>query len=189
MVSQGHMGHMGHGVFFMGLLSNLIGEKKKENQQENRAPNLETENPQSGNRASNEGIRDPQETPVARPCHECGSPIAWWDVYGGGPHCHRCRDWPTTAIVRSIAVAVAGRWLTFAAANALLAATNGRGEESADLDGPKASCGHLRARNTMRYFVIAVGDHVSVDRNRLAEAECFVECLDCGALFEQISAE
>lgn len=79
--------------------------------------------------------------------------------------------------------------MTFAQANASLAASQGCGEESTDLDGQEASCGHLRARNTMRDFVVAADDRVSVDRNRLAEAERFRECLDCGALFERISAE
>jgi hypothetical protein len=169
------------------LLQKLGKEKtKNENQQENRAPNSESENPQSGNRASDEGVRGPQATPIAHPCPSCGATIAWWDRYGGGPHCHRCRDWPTTAVVRAIAVAVDGRWMTFAQANASLAASQGRGEESIDLDGQEASCGHRRRRNVACYPVVARDGAVVVDRDRLAEAERFVECLDCGKWISRI---
>lgn len=48
----------------------------------------------------------------ATPCPTCGSSIGWWDIYGGGPHCHHCRDWPAESLVSWIAVCVAGRWLT-----------------------------------------------------------------------------
>jgi len=155
----------------MGLLSKIqkTESSKNETRQENVAQNAQTENPQG-------------KPTAASPCRTCGSRIAWWDLYGGGPHCHRCKSWSSERLVKSIAVADpdSGRWLTFAEVNRKLLHSESPGE-------PEASCGHRRARNVARHFVVADGDRVSVDRNRLAEAECFRECLDCGELFERIA--
>jgi hypothetical protein len=155
----------------MKSLLEKLGGSKNETRQENVAQNPQAENPQG-------------KPTAASPCRTCGSHIAWWDVYGGGPHCHKCRSWPAEAFVRMVAVADpdSGRWLTFADANRKLLHSESQNE-------PEASCGHLRARNVARYFVVADESRVSVDRNRLAEAEYFRECLDCGELFERIAME
>lgn len=53
----------------------------------------------------------PATTTPAVPCPTCGAAIFWWDIYGGGPHCHHCRDWPAESMVRRIAFAVDDRWV------------------------------------------------------------------------------
>ena len=45
-----------------------------------------------------------EQLPAAAPC-DCGGLIFWFDGYGGGPHCHTCKNWPLPSlVVRLLAV-------------------------------------------------------------------------------------
>lgn len=35
-------------------------------------------------------------------CESCGEKNFWWDKCGGGPHCQKCRPWPSRALVLKI---------------------------------------------------------------------------------------
>ena len=109
----------------------------------------------------------------ATPCPTCGACIAWWDIYGGGPHCHRCRDWPNQAVVSRIVAVVrdandeSTRWLT-------LWQRAGSVSHSEPTDAPQASCVHRRGRN------LTIGPWPGC----AGEVEMVWECAECGMWFE-----
>lgn len=97
---MGHIGLMGHGFGTKEMgLAERIAEIKDADEKKNASAEKENANPLAENCVA-ALFRD------ARPCPTCGSQIAWWDVYGGGPHCHRCRDWPAVSLVKCVFVTV-----------------------------------------------------------------------------------
>lgn len=76
--------------------------------------------------------------------------------------------------------------MTFAGANASLEGREIREGEIIQPGAADTSCGHRRRRNVVRCFVLTVDGAVMVNGDRLAEAERFVECLDCGQLIARI---
>ena len=164
------------------LLEKLGKEKSKnETRQENEIQNQKAENLAS-DKEEKSGIQT-----AAAPCSICGQSIAWWDRYGGGPHCHRCRDWPSESLVARIAAAVAGddgttSWLTLWPRNA--ADASGRPEGSQDSSrAANASCSHRRGRNRVIWPVAERGGILVADLDRVAEVKEFAECLGCGLWF------
>jgi len=94
------------------------------------------------------------------------------DIYGGGPHCHRCRPWPSETFIRALLgydVATA-RWQT------IWPLTGPRDLAQADRD----SCGHPRFRKRVVWPIADDRSRIAIDLNRAAEAEVFLECLACG---------
>lgn len=151
------------------LLEKLGKEKSKnETRQENEIQNQqigrETEKTNAGDHSG------PGSIQPAMPCPACGAVIAWWDRYGGGPHCHRCRDWPSVAVVARIVAADNGRWLKLWPL----------GEWGAVQQAPDASCPHSRSRKRVVWPVAERGNLLVADLERWQEAEVFEECLRCG---------
>ena len=144
---------------------------------------------QIGVRSENSVLVQPPEKPAAgdkpalriaasaEPCQTCGSVLAWMDVYGGGPHCHRCRPWPSETFIRRLIGydAVAARWRT-------IWPLGGPGDQT---DEHHASCGHPRTRTRVVWpgterLDRRTGQAILVpDLDRWQEAEVFEECVVC----------
>jgi len=186
----------------MGLLSNLIGEGKNgisKHEAESREVQIlrnahKLERSQDGilqgescrdsgkqNQRNHAGLREVYDASDSRlegaavPCSGCGSCLYWFDRYGGGPHCHRCRDWPSYAVVARIAAVVAGpdgttSWLTLWP----------RDESEAVQEAPDASCPHRRSRKRVVWPAADRGNILVADLERWQESEEFNECLACG---------
>lgn len=110
--------------------------------------------------------------PGTGPCPACGSVLAWLDIYGGGPHCHLCRPWPTERFIRRLFGydAVAARWRTFWPL--------GGSQEQAASD--RDSCGHPHTRKRFVWPIAEDRSRIAIDFDRVAEVEVFLECLTCG---------
>jgi hypothetical protein len=158
-----------------------IGASKKETRQENRLSNSPQPSPASGNQIHPGQNLSPPEDAFRWPAIQCncGSVIAWRDVYGGGPHCHGCRPWPAESLVRAIAGwdAQDARWRVLW----------GKDGSDAVHDGDRASCGHSRTRRRTVWIPKDGKDRrtgkpiLVVDFDRAEEAEIFDECIFCGA--------
>lgn len=111
-------------------------------------------------------------SPDAGPCPTCGSVLAWLDIYGGGPHCHRCRPWPAETFIRALIGydAAAARWRT-------IWPLDGSQDQSA---GDRDSCGHPSTRKRVVWPIVEDRSCIKIDFDRVAEAEVFFECLACG---------
>jgi len=141
-----------------------LGAQKNENRRENPTPDSQSENSPARKNC----------TPgPATPCRDCGCQLAWLDRYGGGPHCFRCRPYPTDILVADIVVAIAGagRWITLSEAQKLHT-----GQDQDQDAGQMPECGHPRLRKRV---VFRPGE-------ALIAAETFWECASCGTW---ISAE
>ena len=108
------------------------------------------------------------------PCPACGSVLAWFDIYGGGPHCGRCRPWPAESFVRS----VMGYDARDACWRVLWPI-----EASGPLGMPETPCTHRMGRNRAVWPVADRDGLLVADLERVAEVENFVECLGCGIWF------
>ena len=142
------------------LLEKIGGTRKNENRQENCR---QSEGRSGGARCETKanpeiGIESPGS--ARSPCPDCGSLLAWIDVYGAGPHCFRCRPYTSERLVRTLLVAHNGRWLTLSEAR----------EAERQLPGLDASCPHRRVSKLV----------TGIPGDILADQQTYFECRDCG---------
>jgi len=156
------------------LLEKIGKEKSKNENLETRQEN-EIRNPSTENLAI-VSKEEPGNLAAAAPCPVCGAVLHWLDRYGGGPHCHRCRDWPSYAVVARIVAADNSRWLT------LWPLGDSEGSECRRND-QNASCTHRRSRRRVVWPVADRGNLLVADLDRVAEVEEFAECSGCGIWF------
>ena len=152
-----------------------IGDRKNEDRPENRPADSTAEITSCGNAHTSSGNDPPTKC-------SCGSLLAWRDIYGGGPHCHGCRPWPAERFVRQLiglepaSCAQSPRWRVLWPLDGSAA--------SGTVD--RASCGHSRTRRRTAWPHRDGVDRrtcrpiLVVDLDRVAEAEVFDECLNCG---------
>ena len=133
-------------------------ESKNETRQENEIQNQQGKSEASGNHEV--GICSPTPAPCC-----CGSALAWFDIYGGGPHCHGCRPWTAESLVRS----VMGYDAQETRRRVLWPI-----EAIGPLGTPQASCTHRRGRN------LTIGPWPGC----AGEVEMVWECAECGMWFE-----
>jgi hypothetical protein len=139
-------------------------------------------NENQGNHAGVRKVHDANHQRLegqAVPCDRCGAVIHWWDRYGGGPHCHRCRDWPSWAVVARIAAAESTAWLT-------LWPLGGSEGPNVASSSPNAACGHRRGRKLVIWPTAILDERLVGDPGRSAEAEEFFECANCGTWILEI---
>jgi len=150
----------------MGLLSQL--EKLEGAKNENRRENLISDSQEE----KTPGRRMESDPDKAAPCPVCGSVLAWMDIYGGGPHCHRCRPWPAETFIRGLIGydAAAARWRT-------IWPRDGSQDQAA---GERDSCEHLVTRKRVVWPIVEDRSRIAIDFDRAAEVETFLECLACG---------
>lgn len=170
----------------MGLLSTLISEEEKNAKRKTDDPELQilrdsnqlaraptgilpsedSRDPGRSDQRISAGVREvydanhPGLEGSAIPCPGCGSSLAWLDAYGGGPHCFRCRPYPTERLVSRLLVAQDGRWQDFAT----LVGQNGS-------EATECRCEHARTRKRV------IKDFGFSEETRI---EVFAECLTCG---------
>jgi len=152
------------------LLEKLGKEKSKneirqENGIQNQPSGREAEKANAG------GSVGPGTIQPAAPCGICGSCLVWFDIYGGGPHCGRCRHWPAESFIRSLMGydAQDARWHVLWPI-----------EASGPLEMPETPCAHRRRRKVATWPSAIIDERLVVDLERVAEVYEFWECRDCG---------
>jgi len=151
------------------LLEKLGKEKSKnENRPENEIKNSTAENDKAKSGGILPGLAGPATCSV---CLTCGSTLTWFDIYGGGPHCGRCRPWPAESFIRSLMGydAQDARWRVLWPF-----------EASGMLGMPETPCRHRRRRKLVVWPSAIIDERLVADPARSAEVEEFWECRDCG---------
>ena len=161
----------------MGLLSQLKKNEASKNEERGKTVADIREQVPAEDRPRRQATAE-SEPPAGEPCSACGSVLAWIDIYGGGPHCHRCRPWPSETFIRRLIGydAVATHWRT-------IWPLDGSQDQPA---GDRDSCGHSRTRTRVVWPAKErpdrrTGQAILVpDLDRWQEAEVFEECVSCG---------
>jgi len=156
--------HMVHGGFSMA--KSLLEKIQRKNEVEKTKVGIA--------RSENESTAGQQlKIPAGQgSCSVCDSVLAWLDIYGGGPYCHRCRPWPSETFIRALIGydAAAARWRT-------IWPRDGSQDQTA---GARDSCEHLVTRKRVVWPIVEDRSRIAIDFDRAAEVETFLECLACG---------
>ena len=163
-----------------------LGKEKTKNENRQAYPPADhsaEENAGCENRRSGGGGVQPHGQPPAAPCPVCGSVLAWWDVYGGGPHCHRCRPWPAEFLIRRLTGydAQDARW------RAVWPPDGSQDQDAAADATADATCDH----QGLRGLIVWPPDILPFSDKHcgMAEAEFFFECKNCGLWFPEKKEE